>query len=604
LGYPESYYTPPTQALQRIEMVRGAASLQYGTQFGGLLNFKLKQGNPDKKVAFTSENTVGSFGFLNSFNSIGGTLGKVNYYSFYQRKQGDGWRPNSGFEQNTAYLDVYYQVNTKLRLGFELTHMNYLAQQAGGLVDFEFQQNPRQSKRARNWFKVNWNLAALHLDYQLSDKTKINFRNFLLDAQRDALGELGPINRPDPGRERDLIVGRYENFGSEGRLLHRYQLGSNLSTLVFGYRYYQGYTTNQQGDASDGSGPDFEFLNPTNLEQSDYEFPSKNLAFFTENLINLGDKWTLTPGIRYEYIRTTADGYYKEKVLSGGQVIFEQQLEDQQKNERQLVLLGLGLGHRLTNEIEAYANISQNYRAINFSDLAQVNPNLVIDSLLEDEKGSTFDIGLRGQAKDNLIRFDLSGFYLRYNNRIGLTALTLSDPILIEKQVAYRTNIGNARVLGLEGFIEADIWRLIKSDDQHLSVRPFINISLLSGKYLSGSNDIIGNQTELTPPLSLKTGFSGNYKRFNWSFLYTFVKAHYSDATNALRVADATRGLIPTYQIMDLSLSYQFKKYRFQTGLNNLANQSYFTRRATGYPGPGIIPANARSFYFTFRFQL
>ncbi|MEL6925334.1 MAG: carboxypeptidase regulatory-like domain-containing protein, partial [Bacteroidota bacterium] len=44
LGYPESYYTPPTQALSKIEIVRGAASLQYGTQFGGLLNFIFRKG--------------------------------------------------------------------------------------------------------------------------------------------------------------------------------------------------------------------------------------------------------------------------------------------------------------------------------------------------------------------------------------------------------------------------------------------------------------------------------------------------------------------------------------------------------------------------------
>ncbi|HSI70596.1 MAG TPA: carboxypeptidase-like regulatory domain-containing protein, partial [Gillisia sp.] len=33
LGYPESYYTPPAEALREIQVVRGAASLQYGTQF-------------------------------------------------------------------------------------------------------------------------------------------------------------------------------------------------------------------------------------------------------------------------------------------------------------------------------------------------------------------------------------------------------------------------------------------------------------------------------------------------------------------------------------------------------------------------------------------
>ena len=39
LGYPESYYTPPVEAIGRIQIVRGAASLQYGTQFGALLIF-------------------------------------------------------------------------------------------------------------------------------------------------------------------------------------------------------------------------------------------------------------------------------------------------------------------------------------------------------------------------------------------------------------------------------------------------------------------------------------------------------------------------------------------------------------------------------------
>ena len=34
LGYPESYYTPPAEGLEEIQIIRGAASLQYGTQFG------------------------------------------------------------------------------------------------------------------------------------------------------------------------------------------------------------------------------------------------------------------------------------------------------------------------------------------------------------------------------------------------------------------------------------------------------------------------------------------------------------------------------------------------------------------------------------------
>ncbi|MFM7340356.1 MAG: TonB-dependent receptor plug domain-containing protein, partial [Bacteroidota bacterium] len=37
LGYPENYYTPPIELVDRIEIVRGAASMQYGPQFGGMV---------------------------------------------------------------------------------------------------------------------------------------------------------------------------------------------------------------------------------------------------------------------------------------------------------------------------------------------------------------------------------------------------------------------------------------------------------------------------------------------------------------------------------------------------------------------------------------
>jgi len=604
LGYPESYYTPPAQALQRIELVRGAASLQYGTQFGGLLNFKLKEGKPNDPFEFTTENTIGSLGFINSFNSVSGTKEKASYYAFFQRKQGNGWRPNSGFEQNTAYLDVHYQFTAALRMGIELTHMNYLAQQAGGLMDFEFAENPRQSKRARNWFQVNWKLAALHFDYDISAKTHLNIRNFMLYAERDALGELGPINRPDPLRERDLIVGQYRNFGSEGRLIHKYQIRNNIANFLVGYRYYQGYTRNKQGDAAASAKPDFDFLNPDNLEQSDYEFPSRNIAVFTENLFNIGQKWMITPGVRLEYIRTSSDGYYKQRVFSGGEVIFERQLQDAKLNERQFALMGLGVGYRMYPEIEAYTNISQNYRSINFSDLAVVNPNLIVDSLLQDERGYNADLGIRGTLAKGLIRFDVSTFYLRYNNRIGLAEIVVPDASTVERLVAFRTNIGDARIIGTEAYIEADVWRLWKGKTTEFSIRPFINFSSLNGIYLSGKSEFIGNQVELIPPFTLKSGFALSWKNFDANYLYTYVHQHFSDATNATFVSNATRGWIQTYQVMDVSLSYKISRFRFQTGINNLADQAYFTRRATGYPGPGIIPADGRSWYLTVKVTL
>ncbi|MFK7905895.1 MAG: TonB-dependent receptor [Chitinophagales bacterium] len=607
LGYPESYYTPPTQALQRIEIVRGAASLQYGPQFGGLLNFVFKKGNSEKPIEFVTENTVGSFGLFSTFNSIGGGNKKTNYYAFFQRKQGNGWRPNSDFHQNTAYLNLNHEFSPKLKVGLQYTYMNYLAQQAGGLQEFEFEQDARQSKRARNWFQVNWNLAALTLDYRLSDNTKINSRTFYLNARREALGELGPINRPDPLRERDLIRGEYENVGNETRLIHRYQLGIQSSTFLVGGRYYQGFSQSRQGDANDGSegnDADFRFLNPDDLERSEYEFPSRNASLFVENLFNLKGGWSITPGARLEYIRTASDGYFKERVFSGGQVILEQKFEDAKENSRNFALLGLGVGYKISDDIEAYGNFSQNYRSINFTDLAVVNPNLVVDSLLKDEKGYNADLGIRGRALKGAIQFDASVFLLRYQNRIGVGEIIVPDPAVVEKAVAFRTNIGDARIVGLEAYIEADVLQLMdkKSEKWRLSV--FTNFSALKGEYLSGQSTFVGNDVELIPPFSLKTGINLSFQNLKLSYQYAYTQQHFSDATNAEFVVDATRGLIPSYSIQDLSVSYTYRRYKLQSGINNLLDASYFTRRAAAYPGPGIIPSDGRSFYLTLGVKL
>jgi Fe(3+) dicitrate transport protein len=42
--------------------------------------------------------------------------------------------------------------------------MNYDMQQPGGLTDAQFDENPRQSVRSRNWFGTPWNVFSLNFD--------------------------------------------------------------------------------------------------------------------------------------------------------------------------------------------------------------------------------------------------------------------------------------------------------------------------------------------------------------------------------------------------------------------------------------------------------
>ena len=102
----------------------------------------------------------------------------------------------------------------------------------------------------------------------------------------------------------------------------------------------------------------------------------------------------------------------------------------------------------------------------------------------------------------------------------------------------------------------------------------------------------------------MRTGLGFGYKSFKLSYQYSFTSKHFSDATNAELVPNAVVGIIPAYGVMDLSVSYQWKWFTLQAGLNNLTDEVYFTRRAASYPGPGILPADGISFYFTLRFEI
>ena len=613
LGYPESYYSPPAELTDRIEILRGASSLQYGTQFGGLINFKLKTGATDKPIEVTSRETVGSWGFLNTTNSIGGTAGKVQYYTFFQHKSGNGWRPNADFNVNTAYASLIYTVTKKLSLTFQYTNMEYLAHQPGGLTDAAYAENPHQSIRARNWFKVNWNLGAAILDYKFNDHLKFNSRFFGLSAGRQALGDLDQITRSDPGTARTLYKDQYKNYGNESRLLYDYKIKDVAQDLLIGFRYYKGLTNRQEGfgnTGSTGNPSDFEYVDNTenNYRYSKYTFPNYNVAFFAENIFHITPKFSIIPGVRFENIITKANGDYSIVNVDGaGNVILNQQKHQVKNENRHFLISGLGLSYIENETIQLYGNISQNYRAINFNDLRSSNPNslnsnLRVDPNLQDETGYSADIGMRGNIAGTF-NYDVSLFYIYYNNRIG--TISTADT-LTHNDYQYRTNISASRNLGLESFVELELLHFINGPSKTTRLSLFTNLALINGRYINSKESAYdNNKVELAPDVIFKTGLSYKYKKFSASYQVAYTSSQFSDATNAPSTPNAVFGLIPAYTVMDLSTEYKISKhFTISASVNNLGNAIYFTRRAESYPGPGIIPSDARSYFVTLEFKL
>lgn len=601
LGYPESYYTPPTEAIERIEILRGAAGLQFGTQFGGMINYKFAEAPRNKKLSANFRQTGGFFGFVNSFNQLSGHQKKISYNTFYQYKHYDGWRQRSQLNSHNAFASLTYRVNEKLSIKGEYTFLSYLAQQPGGLTDKQFETDATQINRSRNWFKVNWNLFSARVDYSISETATSNLIFFALNAGRDALGFLGRIDRADDtAAYRNLLSDVYNNYGAEWRFLKRYLLFNSNSHFLIGARYYKGRTVRKQGDGDKSDRANFNFLNPDNLENSSYVFPSSNYALFMENNFQLTTKWSVTPGLRLENITTSSEGYYRilNKDLAGN-VLLDMKVTDNRSNSRNFLLAGLGTQLKITNALELYANISQNYRSINFNDMRVVNPNFQVDPNLKDENGYTADGGIRGAIK-NILYYDVSAFLLKYNNRIGTVLRVDSSTYTL---IRYRTNISDSRNIGVEAFGEVDWAKIVNKATRH-KISTFVNISYINALYINSQQTAYNNKkVEYVPDVIFRTGLTYAYKAFSFTYQYSFTGQQFSDATNAESSSSAIYGLIPAYTIMDVSANYRWRFLGISTGVNNLANASYFTRRAEGYPGPGIIPADPINTYVTLQIK-
>ena len=604
LGYPESYYTPPAEGLIEIQILRGAASLQYGTQFGGLINFIMKRPNLDKKLELITRNTIGSNNLFTNFTSLSSKGEKLNYYGYINYKKGDGFRINSNFESVNTFQFLEYNFNDSTSLSSEITYLNYLAQQAGGLSDQMFKEDPYQSNRFRNWFEVNWLLYNIKYKKEFSEKTNFTFSFFGLEAKRNSLGfRTNRVSQVDTGQERDLIKGDFSNFGFESRLLTRYKAFKNKSYFLIGLKYYNSNSSSIQGPGSNGSDANFNFQNslyPNYNNQSDYTYPNKNIALFGENIFYLTENFSITPGFRYENIETKSDGFYRKINLDGaGNVIFNEKYDELDVKKRNFLLLGLGISYKPSRNIEMYTNISENYRSVTFADISIINPAYAVNPDIDDEKGYTFDLGFRGNI-NRKISYDTNIFLLLYEDRIGFIQKVFPDGNVKSE----RGNVGNARINGIESLFDFDLNEIFfKNND--IDINYFVNYSYIQSKYLESDQvGIEGNSVEFVPNHNLKTGLKFGYKNLSFNFQYSFISKQFTDSSNAIGGnLSGVIGEIPKYSIADISLSYKLKNLSFETGVNNLFNEKYFTRRATGYPGPGIIPSAPRNLYFTMQIK-
>ena len=589
-GYPASHYSMPLESIDHIELVRGTGSLQYGAQFGGMLNYVSKQGDTTRPFSFENISSVGSYNLVSTYNAIGGKVGKFQYYAYFQKKSRDGYRENEHTSSQAASVVLTWQPVNNFSIRTEWANSQYTYRIPGPLTDSMFYADPRQATRARNYFNPNITVPSITTNWQVSPCIRLQLTTSAVLGKRNSVQFDKPVNIKDTinaltkqYNNRQVDVDQFNSYTAEFRLLHQYRLSKQTSTLSAGLQYMNNNLHRTQlGLGTTGS--DFDLTLVTPCWGRDVHLKTSNIAFFAENKFQLLSNLSVNIGGRVESGKTDMTGtinYYPENKIP-------------LSISHNFPLLGSSFSYRPATAMEVYGGWSQSYHPMLFKDLIPASLYEKVDSAIKDAKGYNAEIGYRGKWK--FLSWDIAGFLLQYNNRFG----TLAETDESGSFYTYRTNIANSLTSGAEIFVQAD-WIFANKTSLYLfTSTAFTHARYTNGEAKFGTKNVSleGNKVESAPDCITRNGVTLRYKMVSFSALYSYTSPTFADALNTAAPTKATGavGLVPSYGLLDLNASFRVSKnLNFFVNLNNVTNKQYFTKRPSFYPGPGVWSSDGRN---------
>jgi Fe(3+) dicitrate transport protein len=568
VGYPEAYYTPPLDTVDHIDFIRGGASLIYGPQPGGALNFVTKQPYSGGPLQFTTSNAGGSHGLYSNYTSFSGTKEKTGYLGYFHHRQTQGFREvNSQMSVFDGGVKIQYALDEKNKLGFSLDAFNEEHGIPGGLTRADFDADSTKSTKRMDHFEMDRYAGAMNYGLDISDDTYLEAKAFGGYFQRKSWaqrgGGFGLIPSGGASSTSDIEFQEFYTTGVETRLKKDYLIGEIPNIWTGGVLYYHGFSPRLDKrtvtvDADNGP------------IRKNSERTSNYLALFMENMVKI-NKLTLIPGFRFENIwqslkelqnddKTTVP-LLNETVYSG------------------VPLFGLGSTYDITEKTQVYANISQGYRPMTFTQAVPTGANQTINNDLEEGKSWQLDVGLRGNPVP-FYTWDMGYFLMRFEDQIGTSGTTIE-------------NVGDATHQGVEGTTTLDMIGAFdtlagsNAGDKLGKLNIFGNVMILDARFTKGPNK--GKTPQYAPDFIFKAGLEYDYKsRAKIQLAGTFVDDHFANDTNT------TQFLVPSYKVWDLTADVKVcKNISLFAAINNVFNEHYFARVAAD----GIDPADGRNYY-------
>ncbi len=598
-GYPASHYSAPMESIERIEIVRGASGIQFGAQFGGMINYVTKQPDSTRPIVFEIINTVASYNTISSYNSLSGTKEKWSYQAYYYKRHSDGYRNNSTSDAEAYFGQLKYRLSKNNTIKLEIGKSKYLYRLPGPLTDSMFNANPRSSTRKRNYYSPDIYVPSLSFDFKLGEESYLTIiasgifgsrNSVLFDAFANIADTMDRTTGLYKNRQVDIDIFNSRNL--DIKYTTKFRIGRFENNLKAGVLYTNNNLHRKQlGIGSTGDNYNLDVENK--IFRRDLNLKTQNLAAFITNIIPISKKLTLIPGIRYETGVSKMEGsisYYDTNKIP-------------KSINRNFILAGINVDFKINEENRIYSSFSQGFRPVLFKDII---PSSVLERVadnLKDARGYNIEWGIRGKISSNF-QYDLSVFSLLYKNRMGLISLHAPNG----QAYLLKSNIGDSRTNGIELFAQ---YKFPLAVDLLMGV--FTSSSVMNGEYISGeiwngskNTSIAGNQIESVPHVISRNGIEFLYKNFTTTILYSYTSKSYSDPLNTVEhTINGSRGVVPEYGLIDINATFRAKQfYLIKFGINNLMNKSYFTKRPTMYPGPGIWPSDGRNYYISISLKI
>lgn len=555
-GYPEAYYTPPLDTVDRIEFLHGGAALQHGPQPGGALNYITHRPRTDKPFSLRTQHIVGSDDLYSTFTSADGTVGNLGYYLYFNHRESDGFRAeNSDYDLNNGAIKLLYTLENGGKIIFNADTYEENHGEPGGLSIADFNSGSLKATRLNDKFSLDRDSVSLSYEIEPTADSFFTATAWWTDytrfSKRQQGGGFGTLAT---GATNQIENQNFETLGLDAR--YRQNWGSDAQhTLSTGIQIYH----------VDSPRTDEVGATPTATSGQLSRISDREVLYvpvFVENRFSFGN-FSITPGIRIETFSQDVKTRFIDPVRP----------TRTREEDDTLVLGGLGMEYQTAEKSAVYANVSQSYRPVIFTESVPTGGGQVVPDDLEAGESIEYELGYRTRATE-WFTLDASAFLLSFKDQIGTLGNTTA-------------NVGDSIHKGIDVSASTDLLHDIVGTEQYGSLEWYVNGTLLDAEFTSGPSD--GNTPQYAPDFILRTGLNYHYQdKLKLTFGGTFLDDHYANDSNDDNFK------VPAYMVWDLTAEYEIhENLRLIAGINNLFDESYFAR----VRNDGIDPANGRNYY-------